>query len=74
MVKNESKNDRFKRIATKRVKNAINKIELIGKLSSYGYEYTDEDIEKIFTALQEVLNNVKAVFSAKKPKKKEFEL
>ena len=74
MAKNESKSDRFKRIATKRVRSAIKKIELLGKLSSYGYEYADEDIEKIFTALQEALNNVKALFSTKKPKEKEFEL
>ncbi len=74
MAENETKNERFKRIASKRVTNAISKVELIGKLSSYGYEYSAEDIEKIFTALQETLDNTKALFSKTKRETKKFEL
>lgn len=74
MAKSETRNDKFKRLATKRVRNVIKKIENIGKLSSPSYEYTDEEVEKIFSALQETLDNVKALFSAKRPKEKEFEL
>jgi hypothetical protein len=74
MAKTESKNEKFKRLATRRVRYVIRKIESIGKLSSPSYEYTDEEVEKIFTVLQETLDNVKASFSTKRPKKKEFEL
>lgn len=74
MAKSETKNEKFKRLATRRVRYVIRKIESIGKLSSPSYEYTDDEVEKIFSALQETLDNVKALFTAKKPKKKEFEL
>jgi len=74
MAKNETKQDKFKRIATRRVRNAIKMVERIGKLSSYGYEYTDEDVEKIINALEEALNKLKASFSTKESKVSEFEL
>lgn len=74
MENKESKHDRFRRIATKRVKNVIKRIESIGVLSTSGYEYTDEEIEKIFSALQETLDNVKASFFAQKSKTEDFEL
>jgi len=70
----ESKGDKFKRLATKRVKNAISKIELIGNLASPGYEYGAEEVEKILNALQETLDKVKAAFSKQKPGKSEFSL
>jgi hypothetical protein len=70
----ENKHDRFKRIATKRVTNAIKKIELIGNLSGSGYEYTEEEVEKIFSAIQETVNGTKSKFSAKKIETKGFEL
>ena len=70
----ESKSDRFKRLATKRVKNAISKIELIGNLASPGYEYTSEEVEKISSALQESVDKVKAAFSKQQPGKTEFNL
>ena len=66
MSENESKSDKFKRIATKRVQNALKAIELIGKLSSSAYSYTEEDIEKIFSSLQVSLDNTKAKFSPRK--------
>ena len=70
----ESKSDRFKRLATKRVRNAIGKIELIGKLSSSAYESTSEEVEKIISALQEAVDNVKARFSKQSPKRSGFQL
>lgn len=70
----ESKSDKFKRLATKRVKNAISKIELIGNLASPGYEYTSEEVESISSALQESVDKVKAAFSKQQPGKTEFKL
>ena len=70
----ESKSDKFKRLATKRVKNAISKVELITNLSGSGYEYTPEEVEKILNALQGSVDKVKAAFSKQKITKSEFEL
>ena len=49
----ETKADKFKRLASARVTKALNSIDLIGNLSGSGYEYTPEQIEAIFTALNE---------------------
>jgi len=62
----ETKHDKFKRLASQRVTNAIKKIELIGHLASSGYESTPEEVEKIFTALQNTLDGVKDKFSKTK--------
>ena len=63
MVEAESKHDKFKRLAAQRVTNALKKIELIGNLSSPGYEYTTEEVDKIFAALQQTLDSTKSRFS-----------
>ena len=70
----ESKSDKFKRLATKRVKNAISKIGLIGNLASPGYEYTSEEAESISNALQESVDKVKVAFSKQQPGRPEFKL
>ncbi len=70
----ESKSGKFKRLATKRVKNAVQKIELITNLTSPGYEYTPEEVEKILTALQGSVDKVKAAFSKQKIEKSDFQL
>ena len=75
MGEGESKHDKFKRLATQRVTNAIKKIELIGNLSSSGYEYAAEEVEKIFASLQRTLDNTKGRFSkSKKEESGKFEL
>ena len=75
MPEGESKQDKFKRLASQRVTNAIKKIELIGNLSSPGYEYTSEEVEKIFTSLQQLLEATRSKFSkAKKTDAPKFEL
>lgn len=75
MGEGESKHDKFKRLASQRVTNAIKKIELIGNLSSPGYEYTAEEIEKIFASLQQTLDSTKNKFSkTKKEETGKFEL
>ncbi len=70
----ETKNEKFKRLATKRVQNAVSKVELIGNLASPSYEYSAEEVEKILEALQGSVDKVKAAFSKKGPTKKEFNL
>lgn len=75
MAEAESKHDKFKRLANQRVANALKKIELIGNLSSSGYEYTPEEVDKIFVALQQTLDSTKNRFSkSKKEETKKFAL
>ena len=75
MAEAESKHDKFKRLATQRVTNAIKKIELLGNLATSGYESTPEEVEKIFKALQDTLDGVKEKFSkTARVDKSKFEL
>ena len=49
MAKQESKSDRFVRIAEARTNKIINMIQLLGNCSNKGtYDYTKEDVRKIF--------------------------
>jgi hypothetical protein len=73
-IAGESKSDKFKRLAAKRVVNAIQKIELITNLSASSYEYTPEQVEKIVTALQGSVDKVKAAFAKQKIEKTIFTL
>jgi response regulator of citrate/malate metabolism len=71
----ETKHDKFKRLANQRVANALKKIELIGNLSSSGYEYSQEEVDKIFSVLQQTLDSSKNRFAkGKKEETKKFEL
>ena len=75
MAEAESKHDKFKRLASQRVTNAIKKIELIGNLTGSGYESTPEEVEKIFVALQQTLDSTKDKFSkTKRVDSSKFEL
>jgi len=52
MRQKETDRDKFVRLATKRVSNALRAIRLIGNLSNRSnYDFTDNDVEKIFSAL-----------------------
>lgn len=74
MPETENKHDKFKRLATQRVPNAIKKIELIGNLAGVGYESTPEEVNKIILALQQAVDGVKEKFSKKKIGAPTFEL
>jgi len=73
-VAGESKSDKFKRLASKRVVNAIQKIELITNLAASSYESTPEEVTKILSALQGSVDKVKAAFSKQKIDKTVFKL
>ena len=69
------KKTRFKKIATKRVELILKYIDLLSNCSNrYNYEYTSEDIDKIFRAINSELNLCKAKFEIKKKEKKSFKL
>ncbi len=70
---NESRENRFKRIATRRTNNILHQMRLLGNLSNKSsYDYSDDDIIKIFSALENQIRLAKAKFHF--TKKKEFKL
>jgi len=69
------KHDNFKRIAEKRTNKIIDMISLLGNLSNLSfYEYSQDEIDSIFDAIQAELDNQKSKFDDKGTKKKRFEL
>ena len=58
----ETKEQKFKRLAEPRVNNALQKIKLIGNLASPAYSYTPEQIEKIIVALNAGIAEVEEKF------------
>lgn len=58
----ESKSDKFRRIAKKRVSRVLKEAELLGNLSSPSYSYTEEEIDKVFDALRDAFGRSEASF------------
>lgn len=62
----ENKHDRFRRIAQPRVNNAVLAIERVGRCSrKESYEYTAEEVDAMFNALQSALDNARSNFAPK---------
>jgi len=71
----ETKNEKFKRLAEKRVNNVIKQLELIGNLSnSSAYDFEEKDIEKIFKAIKIEVKKAELQFDKKEPFKNKFNL
>ena len=64
MATNESKRERFVRLAEARTNKILDMIKLLGNCSSKSnYEYTDDDVRKIFNAIEREMKNAKAKFN-----------
>ena len=71
----QTPSERFIRLAEKRVKRAIKTLQLIGNLSNRSnYEYTEEEVKRIFDALSSELRRARARFSEAKSAEEEFRL
>ena len=57
-IKEESKRDRFHRLASMHVEKALKAIELIGNLSGPQYECSPDDVERITKALSASVSGV----------------
>lgn len=69
----ESKSDRFKRIASKRTNEILDKIRILGNCANRrSYEYSDAEVNKIFSEIDRELKLAKIRFQDKK--KTRFEL
>ena len=66
-MEKETRNERFRRIATKRTNEILEKIRILGNCSNRSsYEYTDEEVNKIFSEIEKQLKSIKAKFLAEK--------
>jgi len=67
---NETPEQRFKRIATVRTNAVLDRLRILGNLSNRQmYSYSEEDINKIFSAINNQIKEVRAKFNSQRPKK-----
>jgi len=65
----ESRKERFNRIATKRTNDIIDKIRILGNCSNRStYNYNEDEINKIFSAINKELRISKDRFTSKRKK------
>ena len=66
----ETNRERFIRIAESRTQKIIDMIDLLGNCSNqYNYEYTQKDVDKMFSAIDAALKASKARFAAENSSK-----
>lgn len=72
---NETKREKFVRLAESRMNNALKQIELLSNLSNTSaYEYTNADVDKIIRALRGAVTELEKSFSASRNESKKFKL
>lgn len=60
----ETKHDKFKRLAEKRVNDIIDKLRLVGNLSNrQQYDYSDEEVSELFEAIRDALKRSESTFN-----------
>ena len=63
----ETRKERFRRVATRRTNEILNRIRTLGNCSNKSaYAYSEEDVQKIFSAIEKELRVVKARFANRK--------
>jgi len=69
-VENESKREKFKRIASARANRILDDLRLLGNCSNTSsYSYTEEDVKKIFRVIDSEYRKIKLMFEKKKKRK-----
>ena len=69
----ENKNERFKRLAKQRGERILKDIQLLGNLSNgNNYQYTDEEISKLFNVIESELREQKTRFRSTRRKEIKF--
>jgi hypothetical protein len=69
----ESKRQAFLRIAERRTNSILDKIRILSNCANpYAYEYTDEDVKKIFSAIEHELRLARTKFQ--QSQKSDFKL
>ncbi|MFX0203420.1 MAG: hypothetical protein ACFFCW_45540 [Candidatus Hodarchaeota archaeon] len=71
----EQKRKRFVRIAEQRVNKLLERLDSLGKCSDRrNYQYNEEDIKKIFGAIERKTKEIKSLYLPQNEKKKRFKL
>ena len=66
MEVNEEKRNKFMEYAGKRVNNVLHDMQILEPMArSNAYDFTKEDVEEMFSAMQDTLNDVKTEFNKK---------
>ncbi len=69
----DTKRERFKRLATQRTNNVLKKLKVLSTCANRSaYNYSEEEINKIFSEIERKIREVRAKFHF--PKNKDFEL
>lgn len=69
----ETRKERFKRLAEKRTTVVLERLRILGNLSNKtNYDYSDDEVRKIFSAIDSQTRLIKAKFSGNS--KKQFRL
>ena len=69
-MEKETKNKRFKRIAEKRTNEVLEKIRILGNCANTSsYEYSDEEVNKIFSEIDRQIKQTKAKFLSRRNKR-----
>lgn len=72
-MKQEEKRERFKRLGTQRTNAVIQKIKVLSNCANRSaYEYTEDEVNKIFSEVERRVKEAKSKFHF--PKTKEFKL
>ena len=67
---NESKRERFVRLAEARTNKIIDMVQLLGNCSNSSiYEYTQQDVDQIFSAIEAEVREAKKKFAKSEPTK-----
>lgn len=71
--KKETPQERFKRLGTLRTNAVLRRLKVLGNCANrQAYQYTEDDVDKIFSEIERKLKEVKAKFHF--PKNREFRL
>ena len=67
---NETSEQRFERLATLRTNAVLDKLRILGNLSNKQmYEYTEEDVDKIFSVINRQVREVRSRFNTRRREK-----
>ena len=70
----ETKNEKFVRLGKVRMNKTLKSMDTLINLSGSGYDHTNEQAEKIITALKNKINEIETGLNKTKSNKEEFNL
>ena len=67
------KRQRFRRLAAQRTNSVLDKLRVLGNCANpYQYAYTEEEVSKMFAAIEAEARRVRALFAAQKRQRFSF--